>query len=186
VNAYLFRASAHNAKKSYDEALHDYQKAVQLRPDNVQTHLYLAGQYRYLGETHSSPELREKALAEYREVLKLDPQNKDAKEAIEGGMLTAVLELRSSRMYRDGPYVKITGEVSNISDRSYEGIIAVGQFYDGKGSLVKTSEARLDQDVLAPRTISAFTVMTSDDPSIGRWTIQFKTAGGASLPTRRP
>lgn len=75
ASAYFNRALADIQLKKYKEATADLEKGLQIKPEYVQGHLWLAQVLAFMN-------MKKKAKAECNVVLKLDPENKEAKQLL--------------------------------------------------------------------------------------------------------
>jgi tetratricopeptide (TPR) repeat protein len=75
-SAHRFIAVVYLQDKRYEQAERALQKALALRPNDAELHLWLA-------QTQHALNKRDEARSEYQKVLKLDPNNKDAKKGLD-------------------------------------------------------------------------------------------------------
>lgn len=95
-----------------------------------------------------------------------------------------MLELLSMNDTREYDFITIEGQVKNISLVSLDAIEAVVQFYDGNGKFVKSDSALIDYNPILAGQTSPFSVITTDNPEIKRYSVIFKYLFGGTLPTK--
>jgi len=81
-------------------------------------------------------------------------------------------------------FLRVEGQIKNISPRPIEHIEAVVTWYDADGGFVKSGNALIEYDPLLPGQTSPFTVLMTENPAARRYTVAFKTFWGSQLPTR--
>lgn len=94
----------------------------------------------------------------------------------------AQLALVSSRGYNEYGYHHVTGEVKNISAEPLKNVEVVASWYSEDGTLVKTSDALIDFNPILPGQTSPFNTLTTSNPEMKRFTVQFKTLFGRTIP----
>jgi len=95
------------------------------------------------------------------------------------------LELVSYTCGREYGYFKITGQVKNISSKSMESVVAVGNMYTEDGTFVKSEEALIKYNPILVDQTSPFEVLGTDNPAIDKCQIEFKEFFGGTIPTKR-
>ena len=93
----------------------------------------------------------------------------------------ALLSVRGGTEYG---FLRVEGQIKNISPRPIEHIEAVVTWYDADGGFVKSGNALIEYDPLLPGQTSPFTVLMTENPAARRYTVAFKTFWGSQLPTR--
>lgn len=73
------------------------------------------------------------------------------------------------------------GQVKNVGASKLDSVLAVGEFYDKNGVLVKPGEALVDFNPIVPGQTTPFSVMSSYNPEIKTATLNFKTMFGGSI-----
>lgn len=96
-----------------------------------------------------------------------------------------LLELKSYKCYEEYGYFQITGEVTNISDRSISNVEAIGGAYTKEGEFVKSDSALIEYNPIMPGQTSPFKVMTTMNPLISKCNIDFKSLMGGSIATKK-
>jgi hypothetical protein len=82
-----------------------------------------------------------------------------------------------------GSYYVIEGQVKNVSGQSLRNVEAVGTWYDKTGGFIKTDSALVDYNPILPGQISPFKTMSTGNPAMSRYTVEFKTLFGGTLVT---
>jgi len=99
-----------------------------------------------------------------------------------------ILEILSWHWSRthSGDYVKIEGEVKNISDRNLRGVEALVSFYTSDGTFITSGDAFVEFNPILPGQKSPFSVMERYNPAMAmaRTTLQFKFFAGELILTR--
>jgi hypothetical protein len=105
---------------------------------------------------------------------------------ISGGLSTYQLEMQSWRCSKEAGYVRVNGEVRNISGEPLEDVEVVGSFNAADGTLVKSGSALIDFNPLLPGQSSAFEARAEDDPEVSDCNVTFRKLGGGEIPARIP
>ena len=94
------------------------------------------------------------------------------------------LALLSARGYESeyGGYHYVEGQVQNISSTSLENVAAVATWYDKDGTFIKSDEALIDYNPILPGQTSPFKTISSGNPAMTRYTIEFKELLGGTIP----
>lgn len=88
------------------------------------------------------------------------------------------LEMVSWRCSKEGGYVRVNGEVRNISNEVLEDVEVVGSFRSADGTLVTSGSATIDFNPLLPGQSSAFEARAEDDPEVSDCNVTFRKVGG--------
>jgi hypothetical protein len=83
-----------------------------------------------------------------------------------------------------GSYYKVEGQVKNLSAQSLEAVTAVTTWYDKDGNFIKTDEAIIDFNPILPGQTSPFSTMTSGNPAMSKYSVEFKKIFGGTIDTR--
>lgn len=96
------------------------------------------------------------------------------------------LELLSSRGYESdgGGYYKIEGQVKNISDKPMDSIVAVGTWFSADGTFIKSDDALIEYRPLLPGQTSPFMTMSSANPAMKKYQVEFKQFSGGLIETK--
>jgi len=94
------------------------------------------------------------------------------------------LEILAKRGYEEHGYHKVEGEVKNISSRSLDNVKVVVTWYAADGTFVKSDDALIDFRPLLPGQTSPFSSLTSTNPAMAKFSVQFATFGGTVLPAK--
>ncbi len=105
---------------------------------------------------------------------------------ISSGLAPYQLEMLSWRCSKEGGYVRVNGEVRNISDEPLEDVEVVGSFRSADGTLVKSGSAMIDFNPLLPGQSSAFEARAEDDPEVSDCNVTFRKLGGGEIRARIP
>lgn len=95
-----------------------------------------------------------------------------------------LLELIAMNDTREYDFITVEGQVKNISGVSLDSIVAVVEFYDSNGDFVKSDSALIDYDPILSGQTSPFSVITTDNPAIKKYSTTFKYFAGGTLPTK--
>ena len=93
------------------------------------------------------------------------------------------LALVSSKGYESeyGGYHIIEGMVKNISDEPLKNVTAVGIWLDKDGEFIKSDDALIDYNPILPGQTSPFKTMSTGNPAMAKFRIEFKTLFGGTL-----
>lgn len=96
---------------------------------------------------------------------------------------TYQLALTSSNGYESeyGNYHIIEGEVKNISDEPLKNVTAVGIWLDKDGGFIKSDDALIDYNPILPGQTSPYKTMSSGNPAMAKYRVEFKTLMGGTL-----
>jgi len=94
------------------------------------------------------------------------------------------LELIAMNDTREYDFITVEGQVKNISGVSLDSIVAVVEFYDANGDFVKSDSALIDYNPILSGQTSPFSVITTDNPAIKKYSTTFKYFSGGTLPTK--
>jgi len=97
---------------------------------------------------------------------------------------TYFLELLAMHYTSEYDFITVEGQVRNISGVRLESVLAVVQFYDANGNFVKSDSALVDFDPIMPGQTSPFSVITTDNPAIERYSTTFTLFSGETIPTK--
>ncbi len=92
------------------------------------------------------------------------------------------LELLSETGERGYGYVTISGMVKNISGQPIKNVEAVAMFADEHDNFITSGEALIDYNPILAGQSSPFKAMTTDNPAIKHWKVEFKDLLGGSIP----
>jgi hypothetical protein len=105
---------------------------------------------------------------------------------ISSGLSSYKLEIVSLRCSKEGGYVRVNGEVRNISSEPLENVEVVASFSSADGTLVKSGSALIDFNPLLPGQSSAFEARAEDDPEVSNCNYIFRKLGGEEIRARIP
>jgi hypothetical protein len=92
------------------------------------------------------------------------------------------LELLSDRGTLDEYFATVEGQVKNISGQSLDSVLVVVSWYDASGGFITSDWSFIDyQPILAGQT-SPFKVMTTKNPAMKKFSINFKEFAGGTIP----
>ena len=95
-----------------------------------------------------------------------------------------LLQVESFNCYEEYGYFHITGEVTNISNRSLSNIEAVGGMYTDEGEFVKSDSALIDYNPVLSNQTSPFSIISTMNPAISKCNVNFKTLMGGTIATK--
>jgi len=94
------------------------------------------------------------------------------------------LELLSTNTERSSGFMTLEGQVKNISNESLENVTAVVEYYDSADNFIKSDSALIDYNPILPGQTSPFSVITTDNPEIKRYSVSFKFLLGGTINTK--
>jgi hypothetical protein len=95
----------------------------------------------------------------------------------------AQLALIAARGYEGefGGYHYIEGQVKNVSDQPLRNVAAVAIWSDKDGNFIKSDDALIDYNPILPGQTSPFKTISSGNPAMERYRVEFKTLLGGTL-----
>ena len=86
-----------------------------------------------------------------------------------------------------GDYVKVKGQVKNISGERLKNVEAVVTFKDKNGDFITSSDALIDYNPILPGQTSPFSVTETYNPAMrtGNAYVEFKFLMGGTIPIKR-
>lgn len=97
----------------------------------------------------------------------------------------SALELLSSRVERSSEmFVTVNGQVRNISGEKLDNVMVVIEWYDAAGALITSDDVLLKYNPIMPGQTSPFQVITSYNPQMARYVVNFKGLWGDSISFR--
>ena len=96
---------------------------------------------------------------------------------------TNQLTLISSKGYESdgGGYHIVEGQVKNISNQSLKNVKVVATWLDKNGGFIKSDDAIVEYNPILPGQTSPFKTMSSTNPAMSKYTVEFKTLFGGTL-----
>jgi hypothetical protein len=91
------------------------------------------------------------------------------------------LELQSWRCGTEHGFIRVRGEVKNVSSAKLENVMVVGKFYTKSGDFVKSESALIDYNPILPMQLSPFEAIGTENPAISDCKISFKSLLGGSI-----
>jgi hypothetical protein len=93
------------------------------------------------------------------------------------------LALISSRGYESesGGYHYVEGQVQNLSTQALKNVTAVATWFDKDGGFIKSSDAIIDYNPILPGQTSPFKTITSGNPAMSKYSVEFKELLGGTL-----
>lgn len=98
-----------------------------------------------------------------------------------GGIL---LEVKSWECHSEYGYMKMSGQVVNISTIPLKDVDVVSQYYGKDNTFVKSVDALIDYNPILPGQTSPFSTMTTGNPAIKKCNLAFKVLFGGSIATK--
>lgn len=93
------------------------------------------------------------------------------------------LQLLSRRGTEGSGYSKVNGQVKNISPAALKNVEAVVSFFTKTGDFVKSDSALIDYNPILPGQTSPFEVITTTNPEISNFRVEFKTFMDGTIKT---
>jgi hypothetical protein len=84
----------------------------------------------------------------------------------------------------EGAFFHVEGQVRNLSKKPLESVMAVTTWYDKQGAFIKTAEALIDFNPILPGQTSPFKTITSGNPAMSKYTVEFKHIFGRTIESR--
>lgn len=97
---------------------------------------------------------------------------------------TYSLELLSSTNEREFGYITTSGEIKNISGINMSNVVAVVSYYTTDGAFVKSDDALIDYNPILANQTSPFEVITTDNPLIKKFKVEFQIMSGGTILTK--
>ena len=95
---------------------------------------------------------------------------------------TPVLDLLASNPQRSSDsHIRVEGQVQNVSSDALRGVIAVTTWYDKAGTFITSDKAVIDFDPIMPGQKSPFMTISTWNPQMQRYSVEFQRFGGASV-----
>jgi len=96
---------------------------------------------------------------------------------------TYQLALISSRGYESesGSYRYVEGQVKNVSAEPLKNVMVVATWYDKDDNFIKSDNALIEYNPILPGQISPFKAMTTGNPAMAKYSVEFKTIFGGAL-----
>jgi len=96
---------------------------------------------------------------------------------------THQLALISSKGYESdgGGYHIVEGQVKNISNEPLQNVTAVATWFDKDGGFIKSDNAIVEYNPILPGQTSPFKTMSSTNPAMSKYAVEFKTLFGGTL-----
>lgn len=94
------------------------------------------------------------------------------------------LEIISWRVDNEYSLLKVRGEIKNLSDQKQENVIAVVDFRNKEGILVKTGEMLIRYNPLMPGQTSSFEVTETYTPEIKKYNLYFHDILGRDITSK--
>lgn len=93
------------------------------------------------------------------------------------------LAIIASRGYESehGNYWYVEGQVKNVSDEPLHNVMVVATWSDKDGQFIKSDDALIDYNPIMPGQTSPFQTITSGNPAMSRYSVDFKTLMGGTL-----
>ena len=76
------------------------------------------------------------------------------------------------------------GQLNNITAAPIKNVTAVATWYSRDGTFVKSDDALIDYNPILPGQTSPFKTMSSTNPAMSKYTVEFKTLFGGTLIVR--
>lgn len=92
------------------------------------------------------------------------------------------LEVLASKGWTEYGYHKVEGQVKNVSATAIDNVMVNVTWYANDGTFVKKDNALIDYRPLLPGQTSPFSTITSSNPEMKRFSVEFTTFRGALIP----
>ena len=92
------------------------------------------------------------------------------------------LEVQALTFTVDYGFNKVEGAVKNLTGEPMEGVTVVANFYDKKGTFVKSDSSLIDYNPILPGQESPFSTIGTSNPEIETVRVQFKYFFGGTIP----
>lgn len=96
---------------------------------------------------------------------------------------TYQLALLAARGYESeyGGYHYVEGQVKNVTDAPLKNVTAVAIWSDKDGNFIKSDDALVEYNPLLPGQTSPFKTISTGNPAMAKYRVEFKTLLGGSL-----
>lgn len=91
------------------------------------------------------------------------------------------IKLNSYNCSRAHGYMKVEGEVTNISNSPIKGLAAVASHYSSDGTFVRSDTGMIEYNPLMPGQTSPFRAMGKDNPMTSKCKVEFKRILGGKV-----
>lgn len=83
-----------------------------------------------------------------------------------------------------GAFFHVEGQVKNLTDKPLESVMVVTSWYGKDDTFVKKAEALIDFNPILPGQTSPFSTITSGNPAMSKYTVEFKHLLGRTIESR--
>lgn len=80
-----------------------------------------------------------------------------------------------------GGYHIVEGQIKNVSSEPLRNVMAVGIWTDKDGGFIKSDDALIDYNPILPGQTSPFKTMSTTNPAMAKYRVEFKTMFGGTL-----
>lgn len=94
-----------------------------------------------------------------------------------------VLALESAQASNGYGFHTVEGQVTNLTNQNLENVMAVVTWYTDDEQFITTDEALIDFNPVLPGQTSPFEVMSSSNPAMSKYRVEFKRLFGGTLRT---
>lgn len=96
---------------------------------------------------------------------------------------TERLEILASKGYRTegGSYMKVEGQVKNISDATIDAVVVVVTWYSDDGTFIASDKGMADFQPLLPGQVSPFSAMVRRNPLMTKFSVEFQRFSGQKI-----
>lgn len=95
-----------------------------------------------------------------------------------------LLELLSSRGSNEYGFHQVEGQVRNASNESLENVAVMVTWFTKDDEMVKSDESLIEFNPILPGQTSPFKSMTTSNPAMARYTVEFKQLFGGTIATK--
>ncbi|MBI2865706.1 MAG: hypothetical protein HYX94_14250 [Chloroflexi bacterium] len=92
-------------------------------------------------------------------------------------------ELLASSGLKSYGFVTVEGQVKNVRGASLRNVESLVQWYTNSGQFVKSDSALIEYNPILAGQTSPFTVISTDNPAMTKYSVSFKELIGGQIPT---
>lgn len=91
------------------------------------------------------------------------------------------LEILSYRNEREHGFIKVMGEVRNVSGSKIDNLMVTVTYYTSDGQMVRSDDALIEYNPIMNNQTSPFQTIGTDNPAIARYVLSFKVMFGGTV-----
>lgn len=88
----------------------------------------------------------------------------------------------SGRRSDGGDYMRVDGQVKNISNNAIDAVVVVATWYDKDDNFIAADKGLADFRPLLPGQVSPFSAMVHRNPTMAKFSVEFQRFSGRKIP----